>query len=68
MSYLCPQCNSFLMEDYIWWVPRREKAHNLVVCDVWRGIRLEATEQAFGRAVLIRPRYSKHMQYLRAFA
>ena len=25
MSYLCPQCNSFLMEDYIWWVPGRKK-------------------------------------------
>ena len=20
MSYLCPHCNSFPMEDYVWWV------------------------------------------------
>ena len=25
--------------------------HNLVVCDMWREIRLEATEQAFGRTI-----------------
>ena len=24
MSYLCPQCNSFPMEDYVWWVSGRE--------------------------------------------
>ena len=28
---------------------REEEAHNLVVCDMWREIRLETTEQAFGR-------------------
>ena len=24
MSYLCPNCNSFPLEDYIWWVSGRE--------------------------------------------
>ena len=25
MSYLCPNCNSFPLEDYIWWVSGRKK-------------------------------------------
>ena len=25
MSYLCPHCNSFPLEDYIWWVSGRIK-------------------------------------------
>ena len=24
MSYLCPHCNSFLLEDYVWWVSGRK--------------------------------------------
>ena len=48
MSYLCPHCNSFPWEDYIWWV-LWVKAHKLVVRNLWREIRLEATEQAFSR-------------------
>ena len=24
MSYLCPNCNSFPLEDYIWWVSGRK--------------------------------------------
>ena len=24
MSYLCPNCNSFPMEDYVWWVSERK--------------------------------------------
>ena len=44
MSYLCPHCNSFPMEDYIWWVSgRKKKASQSVVRDLWRQIRLEAT-------------------------
>ena len=46
MSYLCPNCNSFLLEDYIWSV----KAQQLMVRDLWREIRLEATRQASGGA------------------
>ena len=34
MSHLCPHCNSFPMEDYVWWVSGRETAHELVVCDL----------------------------------
>ena len=29
MSYLCPQCNSFSMEDYVWWVSGEKKHTNL---------------------------------------
>ena len=25
MSYLCPHCNSFLLEDYVWWVSAGKK-------------------------------------------
>ena len=46
MSYLCPHCNSFPIEDYVWRVSGGEKAYELVVCDLWRKVRLEATEQA----------------------
>ena len=24
MSYVCPHCNSFQMEDYVWWSEGRE--------------------------------------------
>ena len=27
MSYLCPHCNSFTVEDYIWWVSGRKSTH-----------------------------------------
>ena len=49
MSYLCRHCNSFPMEDYVWWVSGEKKAHKLVVCDLWRKYdqRGEGTKQAF---------------------
>ena len=50
MSYLCPHCNSFPLEDFIRRGLRWKKTHNLVVRNLWRGVRLEAPEQAFGRA------------------
>ena len=25
MSYLCPNCNSFHLEDYVWWVSAGKK-------------------------------------------
>ena len=28
MSYLCPQCNSFPMEDNVWWVSGENKHTN----------------------------------------
>ena len=57
ISYLCPHCNGFPLEDYIWW-SHEEKPHNLLVCDMWREVLLEATEQRFlvvqtGEIVLI---------------
>ena len=46
MSYLCPKCNSFPLEDDVWWVSGW-KGQQLVVHDLWRKIRLEKTKQAF---------------------
>ena len=34
MSYLCPNCNSFPLEDYVWF--RWEEALQLVVRNLWR--------------------------------
>ena len=48
MSCLCPHCNSFPLEDYVWWVSGW-KIHEVVVRNLWRKVRLEATEQASGR-------------------
>ena len=28
MSYLCPHCNNFPMEDYVWWVSGRKGRNN----------------------------------------
>ena len=49
MSCLCPHCNSFPLEDYVWWVSGRE-TYEVVVRNLWRDVRLEATKQAFCRA------------------
>ena len=27
MSYLCPHCNSFPLEDYVWWVSSFSRAN-----------------------------------------
>ena len=37
MSHLYPHCNSFQMEDYVWWVSGRE-TYELVVCDLRREV------------------------------
>ena len=50
MSYLCPHCNSFPMVDNVRWVSGGKKAYKLVVRDLWRKIRLEATKQALSGA------------------
>ena len=34
MSYLCPNCNSFPLEDYVWWVTGR-KNQEVVVRNLW---------------------------------
>ena len=49
MTYLCPNCKSFLLEDYVCWVSGA-KTYEVVVRNLWVKVRLEATEQAFGRA------------------
>ena len=33
-SYLCPHCNSFPMEDYVWWISGGEKKHNSWWCAI----------------------------------
>ena len=48
MSYLCPHCNSFPLEVYVWWVLGED--HKVVVSNLWRKVRLEATKQGVGRA------------------
>ena len=49
LSYLCPNCNSFPLDNHVWWVCLWGKNHKVVVRNLWRKVRLEATEQAFGR-------------------
>ena len=39
MSYLCPNCNSFPLEDYVWW-GLWEEDHKVVVRNLWRKVRL----------------------------
>ena len=36
MSYLCPHCNSFPTEDYVWWVSAGKKHTGWWVCNLWR--------------------------------
>ena len=48
MSYLCPHCNSFPLEDHIWWVSGGRSTHLGGVRHVERNT-IDATEQAFGR-------------------
>ena len=50
MSYLCPLCNSFPLEDNVWWVSAGKKHTSWWLCDQWRKIWLEATKQAAGGA------------------
>ena len=49
MSYMCPNCNSFTL-GRLHLVDLWVNIHKVVVRDLWRKVRLEATEQAFGRA------------------
>ena len=50
MSYLRPHCDSFPLEDYVWWVSGRKRRNNrwCVICG--EKTRLEATKQASGGA------------------
>ena len=36
-QYLCPDCSSFPLEDYVWWVSG-EKTYKLVVRNLWRKV------------------------------
>ena len=70
MSYLCPKCNSFLLEDYVWWVSAWKKH-----CSWWCAICGEkiigerptgcwCSKQAI---VSVRPRFSKRMRYHKVY-
>ena len=49
VSFLCPHCNSFPLEDYVWWVSGRKTTKWwCTICG--EKVRLEATKQAVGRA------------------
>ena len=50
MSYLCPHCNSFPLEDHIWWVSGGKGRCNwwCTICGEER-VRSGATKQALGR-------------------
>ena len=70
MSYLCPNCNSFSLEDHVWWVSGRKTTKWwCAICEEkydWRQpSRLLVVQTG---KVLSRPRYSKRMRYLRACA
>ena len=71
MSYLCPYCNSFFLEYYIWWVSGRKGAtiggaH--FVKKNTNGSNQTSCWSYKQEKVLRRPRCSKHMQFFRAFA
>ena len=54
LSYVCPHCNSFPLEGYIWWVStglgdgNHRKKKYCAVC--WRQIRMESAQQDTGGA------------------
>ena len=58
-SYVCPHCRCFPLEDHIWWVSsghcdgnnrKKKQTVQLVVCGVWRPVRLEGSEQGLDHA------------------
>ena len=59
MSYLCPNCNSFPLEDYDWWVCMDKSTTGSNRTGFWSCKQVN---------VLSRPRSSKRMRYLRACA
>ena len=56
LSYVCPHCHCFPLEDNIWWVSsghsdgnrKKKEAVQLVVCSLWRPVRVEGPEQGLG--------------------
>ena len=69
MSYLCPKCNSFPLEDYVWWVAGENPQGGGA-----RFVEKSTTgsnQTGFWSSklvkVLSRPRFSKLTRYLRAF-
>ena len=70
MSDLCPHCNRFPMKDYVWWVSGRKNTHFWMCTICGEKVRLEATKTGSWwckqAKVLIRPKSSEGMHYLRA--
>ena len=48
MSHSCPHCNSFPLEDYIWWVSGRKGSNKWWCAICGEKLRLEATKQVRG--------------------
>ena len=64
MSHLCPHCNSFPMEDYVWWVSGGEKHTNWWCCGT--GSNQTGSWWCKQAKVFNWPRSSERMQYLMA--
>ena len=70
MSFLCPHCNSFPMEDYVWWVSGEENITTGGARSVDKN-RTGSNQTGFWCKqvkVETRPKSSERMQYLRALA
>ena len=67
MSRLCPHCNSFPVEDYVWWVSGRIGGARSVEKST-TGSNQTGSLWCKPVKVLIRPRSSERMQYFRTFA
>ena len=50
LSYLCPNCNSFLLEDYVWWVSAGKKHCTWWCAICGEKIWLDSAQQAAGGA------------------
>ena len=69
VSYLCPNCNSFPLEDYVWWVSGENPQSGGARCVEKSTTGSNQTGFWSGKLekVLSRPRFSKRTRYLRAF-
>ena len=77
LSYVCPHCSCFLLDDYTWWVPsghrdgikRKKKHYNWwLVCSIRRLIRMESAQQDTGGAHRRQHRQSESLQSARSAA
>ena len=53
LSYVCPHCSCIPLDNYVWWVltghgdgnKRKKEALQLVVCSMWRPLRMESANR-----------------------